>query len=180
MSISSIDLKFTPRSEHEGRALGACIVFDAGTQNVVVNDITCMGAWSGVIVLNPSHYPRINDDPIHDIYIKNIISDSVYNTGIIMQVTELPVYNITWEEVKVLKGVPAAGLPCYYLEGTWSRFWANCSNAISNNWTDVWFKDFMGTVDHPLEGGVPDQSWGRVNPTSVVDSYFLNWAVQGK
>ena len=176
ISISSIDIKYTPRPQHKGRALGACIAFDFGTQNVDVSNITCMGAWSGVIVQGSSVTPIVNNDPIHDIYIRNTTSDSVYNTGILTEGIDVPVYNITWEDIKVLKGVPAVGQPCY-LRFHYSTPWGpNCVKQARNKWTDIWFKGYKGTVDHPLEGGVPDQGWGRVNNMSVVDAHFVNWA----
>jgi galacturan 1,4-alpha-galacturonidase len=172
VSISSIDIKYTPRATHRGRYLGACVAFDHGTRNVLAKDISCIGAWGGVLVMGNTIYSSIsrNTDPIQNIYVKNITVDGVYATGFVSSWSDVPVSNVTWDGVTVIHGVPADDHSCY-LRLHYSTPWApQCQAGVKNQWTNIWFKNFNGRLT-----GIPGSNWGYMNNMSIVEAHFETW-----
>ena len=154
---------------------GVCATFDVGTFSLYMNNVACYGAWGGALVSFGSTDPYVTPwTGVGDILVSGFIFDGSYATGLLnywMPDKSSIVRKVTWDDVTVIRGKPVAFDSCYARIRSMTGFPAFCAQRIQANLTDIWFKNFRGSIGKPPT----DPNWGRPNNISTVETHFANW-----
>ncbi|KAF2202850.1 pectin lyase-like protein [Delitschia confertaspora ATCC 74209] len=175
ISIANIDMAFRARPNHRGPT-GICAAFDTGSQNIFVRDISCTGAWGGILVmiytLGPDFKPppSLAPPPISNITVQNLTFNGTIATGFKNYWSDLPMKNITWDGVEVLGGTPATVDVCYLRSHSVTAWVNQCRQQVNASFEDAWFRGYRGDLKDAVGPSV------YANNISHVDVHAEGWA----
>ncbi|PSN65381.1 pectin lyase-like protein [Corynespora cassiicola Philippines] len=176
VSIADSSIEFHARASHAG-TVGVCVPLDIGTHDVHVRNLTCKGAWSGVVVALNSMgtiAPTAAQlaDTVSNVHVSGLVFEGDTATGFQSYGHNSTMRNITWDGVTVLAGAPANANLCFLKLHSCTPCPPQCWRSLAASVTDVWFKRFRGNVgETPGEGYIFGWPLQNMKP----EYHFEDW-----
>ncbi|KAF2744892.1 glycoside hydrolase family 28 protein [Sporormia fimetaria CBS 119925] len=176
IDISAIDISFQAAQRTRG-PVGVCIAFDRGARSITVRQITCTGAFGGVLVQMASigwNYGTPSPVAVENIHVSDLDVDASLATGIVTYPAVTTLRNLTWENVYVRNGNPAPVELCWYKSHSFTPWFSTCRESVNMTVREVLFKGYRGKVQETPASGV---SWPYTpyNNMTSVELRYEDW-----